>query len=318
MPKRLSEFTEEELISFFDRPNIPMPHIIKGIGDDCAVLSTGRADERWIITQDSLVAEKHFSFRNDEPFLIGWKALARSISDIAAMSGLPKGALVSLGLPKDLEVDWINKVYDGIYACAEKYKCPVIGGDVASSENIFFSVTIIGTADKINYRSGAREKDFLCVTGELGGSIIEKHLKVEPRINESIWINENACVTSMIDLSDGIGKDLFHLADASNAGFDLYFENIPISKDALKIASQDNISGFEHAVYDGEDYELLFTVKEDESSVELIRHKFEREFGIPFSVIGKETGNAGEIRVLKKNNFWKNLARGGYEHFKKI
>ena len=297
-----------------------MPHIIKGIGDDCAVMSSGQSDNCWLMTQDSLVAGKHFSFKNDEPFLIGWKALARSISDIAAMSGLPKGALVSLGLPANLEIDWINKVYNGIHACAEKYKCPVIGGDVASSDNIFFSVTIIGTAmkDKINYRNGAKEKDFLCVTGELGGSIIEKHLKVEPRVNESIWINENVCVTSMIDLSDGIGKDLFHLAQASNVGFDLYFENLPVSKDAFKMSSQDNVSVFEHAVYDGEDYELLFTVKEDESSIDLIRHKFESEFGVPLSIIGKATGNTGEMRILKNNVYFENLTCGGYEHFNKI
>ncbi|MCD6459542.1 thiamine-phosphate kinase [bacterium] len=316
-PKLLSDFTEEQLISFFDRTNVLSSHILKGIGDDCAVLSVDGTDSCWLLTQDSVVEGKHFRFLQDKPFWVGWKSLARSISDIAAMSGIPKGALVSLGLPKDLEVAWINEVYDGIHLCAERYDCPVIGGDMSSSDTVFLSVTIIGQADqnKISYRSGAQAGDFLCVTGKLGGSIIEKHFKIEPRVNESIWLAENASVTSMIDLSDGIGKDLFHLAKASDAGFEIFFEKMPVSQEALRISSNDYLNAFEHTLYDGEDYELLFTLRGDESSIKIICRKFESEFDLKISVIGKTTDDKGEIKILKNNAVWKNLKQGGYEHF---
>lgn len=316
--KGYSEQALIELLTGIWGANLSSKNVIKGIGDDAAVLSGAESDQYWLLTQDSVVAGIHFSM-DDDPYRVGWKSLARSISDIAAMGGgVPVGALVCLGLPENLKVKWIQSVYDGIYACAQRYECPVIGGDVCSvNSEIFISVTVIGSVprDLLCLRSGARENDLLCVTGTLGGSILEKHLAFFPRVRESQWLTKNLNVTSMIDLSDGIGKDLFHLAKESNAGFIVHYEKVPVSEDARKVSATDNKSAFFHAIHDGEDYELLFTVRESGEYVEKKCAEFSAQFSIPCTVIGEVTGCAGCVKLYKDNQFFDELHQGGFDHF---
>ena len=239
MEKKRLEISEESLIKMITPDIDPQGgHIVKGIGDDCAVVDCGGGDFFWLLTQDSVVDGRHFIIGEAEPYKIGWKSVARSVSDIAAMAGEAVGVLVALGLNEKVDQDWIKKVYDGINGCSSKYGCFLMGGDISSCENdVFLSVTILGKVkkEKICYRTGAAEGDFLCVTGSLGGSILAKHLEFYPRIKESGWLADNFEVTSMIDLSDGLAKDIFHLGLREGLGFCLDYDAIPVSDDAKKL-----------------------------------------------------------------------------------
>jgi len=294
-------------------------HIVKGIGDDTAVIDCEKQSEYyWLLTQDSVVDGRHFLIDETDPYRVGWKSAARSISDIAAMAGEPVGVLVALGLTKDIESDWIKKVYSGINACLAHYDCFLIGGDISSCESeVFLSVTVLGKVrkEKICYRSGALRGDFLCVTGSLGGSISRKNLDFFPRIKESIWLADNLNVTSMIDLSDGLGKDIFHLVETGNIGFRLDHEAIPVSDDARKMAENDPNKSFQRALNDGEDYELLFTVSAKSTDLRRKLIEFKEIFGIPCSVIGEVVDGINNVEIFENNKFHSELKKGGFEHF---
>ncbi len=316
----VSGISEESLIKMFT-PDIDClgNHVVKGIGDDTAVIDCENQSEYyWLLTQDSVVDGKHFLIGDTDPYRVGWKSVARSISDIAAMAGEPVGVLVALGLTKNIEVDWIKKVYSGINACISEYGCFLIGGDVSSCENeVFLSVTVLGKVrkNKVCYRAGATRDDFLCVTGDLGGSILRKHLDFTPRIKESIWLTDNLDVTSMIDLSDGLGKDIFHLVEEGSVGFRLDYEAIPISDDAKKMAENDINKSFHRALNDGEDYELLFTVSGESVGVRRKLSEFREIFGISCSVIGRVIEGVNGVEIFKGDKFHSELKKGGFEHF---
>jgi len=218
-------------------------------GDDCAVLPGGE-----LLTCDPVIEGIHF-LPDTPPRRIGWKAMARNLSDIAAMGGLPRYALVSLGLRPDTPVCWVRELYQGLHAAARRFGCEIVGGDTAHvHREPFVVVTVLGHADRPVLRSGARPGDVVFVTGKLGGSLRSgKHLRFIPRIAEARWLVEHVRVHAMIDISDGLASDVQRLAEASRVGFALASAQIP-----------GELPG---ALTDGEDFELLFTVPPRDAAV---------------------------------------------------
>jgi thiamine-monophosphate kinase len=222
------------------------------VGDDCAVLEGERRGRLRLLKVDAVVEGIHF-LRKTDPALVGRKAMARPLSDIAAMGGLPMEALVTVGLPGDRPVEEVVRLYDGLRRIGDAYGVSVVGGEtVRTTGPLFLSVALTGWVERrrVVRRSGGGPGDWLYVTGMLGGSISGRHLAFEPRIGEARWLTEHFRIAAMMDLSDGLGADLPRLARASGTGFE-------IDRAALPLAPGCDADA---ALGDGEDYELLFAV----------------------------------------------------------
>jgi len=259
---------EKEIIEFLKKIFKSKKTIIS-IGDDCAVIEYSKK-YYLLLTTDTLVENIHFEKEKFTWKQIGKKAMAVNLSDIAAMGGIPKFVLVSLGLPEsDFEI--IKGLTEGIKEMCEKYKFEVIGGNLTRSEKIFVDVFMIGIVEKkyLKTRKGAKPGDFIYVTGTLGASQVKKQFNIEPRIFEVRKIIKKYKVNSMIDISDGLSSDLIKLCEINKVGFNLYLENLPVSDEAKKI-SKDKYEEILHALNDGEDYEILFTAPDDEKIPEKI------------------------------------------------
>lgn len=230
-----------------------------GIGDDCAVLN--RAHRSMIVTTDSLVYNRHFD-ETVSAEQAGAKLIKRNLSDIAAMGGNPESACLALLMGSDLKTAWLKAFYLGLCHCCQHYGVGVVGGDISTADPQTFAacLTLWGHCEKIPIqRKGARPGDNLFVTGSLGGSRLSKHLDFTPRLKEGRWLARQPVTRSMIDITDGLYKDLPELLpEACDALLNL--ECLPISKDAHQLAKTAEKSALEHALGDGEDYELLFAV----------------------------------------------------------
>jgi thiamine-monophosphate kinase len=279
--------------------------IIKGIGDDAAVLRFNK-DKYLLCTSDMLIENVHFN-RSMRPFDIGHKALACSISDIAAMGGEPKYAIISLGLPRDLKISFIKNLYRGIISTANIFRIDVVGGDTNRSKKIIIDVTLLGEVKKRNLilRSKAEVNDIIFVTGKLGASFrTEKHLSFKPRLKESQFLINRYRINSMIDISDGLVQDLIHILEESRKGAIIYEEAIPINREA----SLDN------ALYDGEDYELLFTLSAKQAS-RLKNDLAQRIIKFSISEIGKINDKKNTLEIIDRCGRKKMLKDNGFEHF---
>lgn len=185
----------------------------------------------------------------------------RNLSDCAAMACLPAAALATSALPKGTSLDYAKELYLGMKEAADLFDCALVGGDTASWPHpLTLTVTILGRSAGIQpiTRSGAKPGDFIYVTGPLGGSILGRHMNFEPRIQLARSIAKTGDIHAMIDISDGLSRDLRHICDESGVGALLYSEEIPIHRDAFELFRRDHISPLEHALHDGEDHELLF------------------------------------------------------------
>ncbi len=234
--------------------------VVVGPGDDTAVLSwpSGSA---CLITTDMLLEGSCFRLAEAGPRRVGRKAMAVNLSDIAAMAGIPVAAVVSVGLPRQGGRALAEELYLGLREVADAFQTAVVGGDTNSWEGpLVLSVTVLGEASPrgVVRRSGARPGDVLLVTGPLGGSIRGKHLDFTPRVREALALHEAAPLHAMIDVSDGLAADVGHLCRESGCGALLRAGDIPISADAR--AMNDGRSPLEHALGDGEDFELVFAV----------------------------------------------------------
>ena len=232
----------------------PGPDVIAGPGDDCAVLRSGRRGFHRLFKADTLVEGIHFD-ADAPPSRVGWKALCRPASDVAAMGGRPGHALVTLVLPPETEAAWAHRLYRGIARASRELGIAVVGGETsgapAGSPRVV-DVSLLGEveASRCVFRSGGRPGDLLFVTGKLGGSLAGKHLRFRPRIAEARWLVKNFRLHAMMDLSDGLGADLPRLCRASGTRFEVDPSKLPCSRGCDARA----------AVSDGEDYELLFAV----------------------------------------------------------
>jgi len=235
--------------------------IVVDSGDDAAVLKVGQGN--LLFKTDSVIDGVHFDSRSARPEAVGHKAIARCLSDIAAMGCYPTFAVVAIMIPRNAREAYIKRVLAGLDRTARKFKTPVVGGDVKShAGKLAISVALLGETRDLEpvRRSGARIGDAIAVTGPLGGSILGKHLRFTPRVKEGIELNRRFELHAMIDISDGLSTDLGHLCDESRVGAILYEERLPISADARRLARRDRRSPLDHALSDGEDYELLFTL----------------------------------------------------------
>lgn len=290
----------------------PSPH---GMGDDTAVLLSGKESPN-LITADSLVYGRHFddSVSAEDA---GAKLLKRNLSDIAAMGGKPHSAVMSAFLPKETGLDWMDRFVRGMAECARTYDVPLVGGDLTDVDGLLgFSLTLLGFSARPILRTGAAIGDQLWVTGTLGGSILGHHLNFRPRLEEGRWLGarENE-VASMIDVTDGIAKDALSLV-GEGMSVELDLSALPVSSAARELARRDGRTELDHVLCDGEDYELLFVVRETVSS-EQFRAEWAAVFETPvcqIGVIGEMGSDGGPL--VEWGSKRPILSGGGYEHFR--
>lgn len=294
---RCGELGEDRLLEQLLR-NLPRnPAVVAGAGDDCAVVRSGKRGMLELLKTDCLVENIHFT-KKDPPERVGWKAMARPLSDFAAMSGVPEFALVTLIVPSQTTVAWVKKMYRGLEKAARPFQVAIVGGETSSIKgSAVISVTVTGLVEKGRWvsRAGAKANDDLFVTGRLGGSRRGRHLRFVPRIVESRWLTKIFPIHAMMDLSDGLGADLPRLARASGVGFELDETALPLNPGCTP----------KQAISDGEDYELLFAISPKDSRALLTRWR--KKFpNLPLTRIG---------RLNRKSRIKNRKFPKGYVHF---
>lgn len=296
--KTLRDIGEDALIArLIDlAPRDPDP--IAGPGDDCAVIDPGEGcDTLQLLKTDALVGRIHFL--PDTPArAVGWKAAARVVSDFAAMGGKPGRFLVTVALPAETEVAWVEDLYRGIGDCLKTYGAVLAGGETSSvppGSAPVISIAATGSVrrEQLVLRSTAKPGQTLLVTGTLGGSLNGKHLDFTPRINEANWLASKCKPAAMMDLSDGLAKDLPRLAEASGCGF-------VMDKAALPISPGSSVA---QALGDGEDFEILIAM-EPERVPDLLAAWSVEFSDLPLTVIGR----------LVEQGMGESLT-GGWDHF---
>lgn len=320
---KLSDFSEIELIGRISRKiKLFSKDIIKGIGDDAAVVNY---NEQYylLLTTDSLVENVHFS-KFFTPEQIGMKAVEINVSDIAAMGGFPKYALVSLIIPRSTNVDFIDKLYDGMNKTAKKYRISIIGGNLSNGKEISVAIAMLGFVEKRNLclRSNAKANDLIAVTGNLGasaiglqllkakmkGNSINHHLNPKSKLNAARLLAKYG-INAMEDISDGLSAEIRNICNESKTGAVIYKEKIPISKNTVIDSKKLNKDPYDLALYGGEDFELVFTINNGKlKKLDKIKNK------IKFTVVGKILPKKDGVYLLDKNK--KTKLNHGYEHFR--
>jgi thiamine-monophosphate kinase len=306
---------------------------LTGIGDDSAIIPVSRHTSH-LHTTDMLVENTHFLRDKIAPYQLGFKSLSVNLSDIAAMGGKPLASYLSIGLPKDMEVEWMEEFMRGYKDLSEDEDVPLLGGDTTSSRGgIVINVGVTGEIDNqlIKKRSDAHDGDLICVTGNVGDSagglqvildnlpedqvsskLLDQHLTPYPHVSEGMWLAAQPAVRAMMDVSDGIGSDLQHILKASQLSGYVELEKVPISLELREQAEIYDWNPLELAISGGEDYVLLLTV--DPASYEQLNRDFEAEFGRPLHAIGYLAAGEPGITYLKDKQEVKDI-KEGYSHF---
>jgi len=306
---------------------------ITGIGDDCAIIPVTNKTSH-LHTTDMLIENTHFLRDKIAPYQLGFKSLAVNLSDIAAMGGKPLASYLSIGLPKDMDVEWMEEFMRGYKDLSEDEDVPLLGGDTTSSQGpIVINVGVTGEINNqhIKKRSDGRAGDILCLTGEIGDSagglqvildglpedqiaakMLDQHLTPYPHVSEGLWLAQQQGVHAMIDVSDGIGSDLQHILKASNLEGFIELEKLPISRELKQQSGTYEWNAIEMAISGGEDYVLLLSV--DASLYEKVAEGFHREFKRSLHPIGYLTQGDARITYLKDKKQVKDL-KEGYRHF---
>ena len=248
----LSQLGEDAVVAALVRA-LPLGADVRhGAGDDCAVIG-GRRDRWWRLLKTDCVVESVHFLPAETAARVGWKALCRAISDVAAMGGIPEHAVITIAVRPDVEMAWLRGLYAGLRKAARKFGVSIVGGETSRSPGpAFISVALTGRVERARCvtRSGGKAGDVLYVTGRLGGSGGGRHLDFVPRVAEARWLAGKFRIHAMMDISDGLGADLPRLARASGCGFEIWKEKIPCSRGCT----------IEQALGDGEDFELLFAI----------------------------------------------------------
>ena len=291
---KLREIGEDAVVEAITRELRFDGRVEIGPGDDCALVRFGQTLQ--LLKTDCVVEGIHF-LPETPGRAVGWKALCRVISDIAAMGGDPLDAVVTVAISSERELGWLTDLYAGLNQAAARYGVNLVGGETSRSPGpVFVSVALTGKVERerLVVRSGGKIGDRLYVTGRLGGSLQGKHLSFDPRLAESRWLTQNFRLHAMIDLSDGLGSDLPRLAKASGTGFEIDLSALPKN------------AGFsaEQALADGEDYELLFAVS-DEDGAKLEQDWIKAFPELPLTRIGRLTERKEDP-----------LIKPGYDHFR--
>ncbi|MEP6975352.1 MAG: thiamine-phosphate kinase [Spartobacteria bacterium] len=283
---RLCELGEDRLIAQLVARLPTRREVIAGPGDDCAVLAGPGKNELLLLKTDCVVEQVHFQ-PNEKPAAIGWKAMARVLSDFAAMAGRPQFALVTLILPPEREARWAKEIYRGLQRVAGRFEVAIVGGETSAIAGpAVISISASGVVEKDRWvsRAGGKAGDALFVTGKLGGSIRGKHLKFIPRIEEARWLTAQFQIHAMMDVSDGLGADLPRLAQASKVGFAFDQKALPRTRGC----------SIKAALNDGEDYELLFALSPND--VPALEKKWRRKFPrLPLTRIGRLTRHSSLV-----------------------
>jgi thiamine-monophosphate kinase len=288
--------------------------VVLGIGDDCAIVDVS-ADKLCLITTDMLVDGTHFDLKKCTVRDVGRKAIACSISDVAAMGCQPTVAVISICFPEHTTEKFARELYKGIWDIADNYNIEIVGGDIISGHSPFcINVAMLGRDDGLKpvRRSGAKAGDMILVTGTLGGSILGKHLRFEPRLKEGIALNKNFLIHAMIDISDGLTADLNHILEESDVGAILYEDRIPVSHAALELSKKSGHTPLYHALSDGEDYELLMTLSKAQAKRVLMSGLFK---DVKLSCIGEIVEGSG-IQMKSPGGNIRHIKPRGYEHLK--
>lgn len=314
------------------------PSTLKGVGDDAAVIKTG--DSCMLVSTDLLLEGVHFDLSYFPLKHLGYKSIAVNLSDIYAMNGTPKQVTVSFGVSSKFSLEAVEEIYAGMLLACDTYKVDLVGGDTsASKQGLVISVTAIGEAkeDEIVYRSGAKPMDLLCVTGDLGAAyvgfqllerekrvflanpgiqpdlegkdyIVEKQLKPEPRKDIIEQLRQfDLKPTSMIDVSDGLSSEIFHLCSKSGVGMTVYEEKIPIDMLTYDVAREMELDPTLCALSGGEDYELLFTI--DQKDFDKVKNHPE------IAIIGHCTDSSEGVHLISKSGNKHALQAQGWKAF---
>ena len=311
--------------------------VVVGIGDDAAVLRT-KGDKYLIATCDIQVEGVHFLRDGITPYQLGRKVVAINVSDIASMGGVPKHLWVSLVLPQDTAVEYVDALYEGMMEETGRHGADIVGGNIArSSSGLVVDTFLLGEVEPeyLLLRSGARVGDRVLVTGYVGDSaagltlvldpavscdeghadmVLKAHLTPTPRVREGRIIAGSGLATAMIDVSDGVLADLGHICERSKVGARLWAERLPISDAARAVAMAVDKDPLEWALGGGEDYELLFTAPADKA--EELAALLREETGTPASVVGEIVSAKEGIEVIRESGEPLSLERGGWDHFR--
>ncbi|MDL2280401.1 thiamine-phosphate kinase [Selenomonadales bacterium OttesenSCG-928-I06] len=327
--KQIGEFSLIDLIKEDTVHN--KDTVIEGIGDDAAVVSTTEGYLQ-LLTTDMLVENIHFNLNFTDFYKLGNKAIAVNLSDIAAMGGVPRQALISMALPKDTEIKNILELYKGMKDICKKFSVNIVGGDTVSTFGpIVINVALVGEVKKENLvkRSGAQVGDLLLVSGALGSSaagleilqndlkdkfdfakeLIKKHLVPNPRVELGQLLGKNKA-TSIDDISDGLASECNEIASASQVGIRIYKEKIPVSKEVHAVAEYLNKSYVDYALYGGEDFELLFTMNPRDLE------NFSKKNIADIFVIGEIVNVKEGVTIVDFDGQSTILEAKGYNHFR--
>lgn len=314
------------------------PDTVKGIGDDAAVIDLG--EEYGLLSTDLLLEGVHFDLTFAPLKHLGYKAIAVNVSDIAAMNGIPGQVTVSLAVSNRFSVEAVEELYAGIKAACADFRVDLVGGDLSSSRSgLLISVSVFGKVakDKVVYRNTGKANDLLCVTGDLGGAylglqilerekqvflanpgmqpeleghdyVIQRQLKPEARMDVIFELAEAGVVpTAMLDVSDGLASDLLHLCSQSGVGALVFEENLPIDEQTYLAATDLNLSPITAAMNGGEDYELLFSVRQAD---------YDKVKNNPkISVIGYLTAEPNQVLLSSKGGSQVPITAQGWNHF---
>jgi len=296
--EELADIGEDALVQSLVRGLTAGSDVVVAAGDDCAVIRGGKRGHYLLLKTDCVIEEVHYG-SDTPPSMVGYKALARAISDMAAMAGKPRHALVTLILGKNRKVSYARALYRGMERLARQHDISIVGGETACPPGkgmAMVSVALTGTVQTRHccLRSGGRAGDVLFVTGKLGGSINGHHLRFTPRIEQAAWLADHFKPRAMMDLSDGLAADLPRLADASGCGYRIDVDALPCRRGCSTT----------QALNDGEDYELLFAVSA--RYADSLALKWQKRFPkLPLNRVG----------ILTKPGICEPRLAGGWQHF---
>jgi thiamine-monophosphate kinase len=310
------------------------PEVALGIGDDCAVLHP-QAGMEWVITTDTQVEDVHFRRAWLTPYQIGWRAMAVNLSDIAAMGAQPFGALAALAFPAATEAAFFDQVLDGLCDLGRRCQCPLIGGNLARDPaHLSLTLTVLGHVPRGQsvLRRGASAGDEIWVSGQLGGSAAGlrtflhtipladpvctalrwRYTQPQPRVREAIFLRASGCLTSMIDLSDGLAGDLGHLCEESDVGAQIVAAALPLQAGVREVAVALGEDPLELALRGGEDFELCCTARP--GSLSPLLDAFRDQFGIGLTRVGTMT-SARALQLVHTDGSQALLSPQAFDHF---